>query len=129
MRRSGGPHAPSAPNDGGPMIETSGLTKTYRDLVAIKDISFNVGKGEIVGFLGPNGAGKSTTMKILTGFMPASFGTAKVAGFDVFDQAIEVKRNVGYLPENPPVYFDMVVEDYLKFAAKLHDVTKSHLKS
>jgi ABC-2 type transport system ATP-binding protein len=67
-------------------------------------------------------------MKILTGFMPASFGTAKVAGYDVFDEAIEVKRNVGYLPENPPVYFDMVVEDYLKFAAKLHDISKAKLK-
>ncbi len=111
------------------MIEVTGLTKIYGQRTAIDDLNFTVNKGEIVGFLGPNGAGKSTTMKILTGFMPASFGTAKVAGFDVFDDAIEVKRNVGYLPENPPVYFDMVVEDYLKYAAKLHDLPHSKLKT
>ena len=111
------------------MIEVSGLTKIYGQRTAIDDLNFTVNKGEIVGFLGPNGAGKSTTMKILTGFMPASFGTAKVAGFDVFDDAIEVKRNVGYLPENPPVYFDMIVEDYLKFAANLHDVPKAKIKA
>jgi ABC-2 type transport system ATP-binding protein len=111
------------------MIEVSGLTKIYGQRTAIENLNFTVNKGEIVGFLGPNGAGKSTTMKILTGFMPASFGTAKVAGFDVFDDAINVKRNVGYLPENPPVYFEMVVEDYLKFAADLHDVSKTKMKS
>jgi ABC-2 type transport system ATP-binding protein len=111
------------------MIEVTGLTKIYGQRTAIDDLNFTVNKGEIVGFLGPNGAGKSTTMKILTGFMPASFGTAKVAGFDVFDKAIEVKRNVGYLPENPPVYFDMVVEDYLKYAAKLHDLPQTKLKA
>jgi ABC-2 type transport system ATP-binding protein len=111
------------------MIEVSGLTKIYGQRTAIDNLEFKVNKGEIVGFLGPNGAGKSTTMKILTGFMPASFGTAKVAGFDVFDQAIDVKRNVGYLPENPPVYFDMIVEDYLAYAARLHDVPKVKLKS
>ena len=111
------------------MIEVSGLSKIYGQRTAIENLTFTVNKGEIVGFLGPNGAGKSTTMKILTGFMPASFGTAKVAGFDVFDEAIEVKRNVGYLPESPPVYFDMVVEEYLKFAARLHEVTNANLKS
>jgi len=111
------------------MIEVSGLTKIYGQRTAIENLNFTVNKGEIVGFLGPNGAGKSTTMKILTGFMPASFGSAKVAGYDVFDDAINVKRNVGYLPENPPVYFDMVVEEYLKFAAQLHDVSKSNLKA
>jgi ABC-2 type transport system ATP-binding protein len=111
------------------MIEVSGLTKLYGPRTAISDLNFTVNKGEIVGFLGPNGAGKSTTMKILTGFMPASFGTVKIAGFDVYDQAIDVKRNVGYLPENPPVYLEMVVEDYLEYAAKLHDVSKSKLKS
>ncbi|MBC7398292.1 MAG: ATP-binding cassette domain-containing protein [Bdellovibrionales bacterium] len=111
------------------MIEVSGLTKIYGARTAISDLNFTINKGEIVGFLGPNGAGKSTTMKILTGFMPASFGTAKVAGFDVFDQAIDVKRNVGYLPENPPVYLDMVVEDYLDYAARLHDVPKNKLKA
>jgi ABC-2 type transport system ATP-binding protein len=111
------------------MIEVSGLTKLYGSRTAINDLSFNINPGEIVGFLGPNGAGKSTTMKILTGFMPASFGTAKIAGFDVFDQAIDVKRNVGYLPENPPVYLEMVVEDYLIYAARLHDVPKSKIKA
>ena len=111
------------------MIEVSGLTKIYGSRTAIRDLNFTIQKGEIVGFLGPNGAGKSTTMKILTGFMPASFGTAKVAGFDVFDQAIDVKRNVGYLPETPPVYLEMVVEDYLEYAARLHDVQKNKLKS
>lgn len=111
------------------MIEVSDLTKLYGPRSAIQNLNFTIGKGEIVGFLGPNGAGKSTTMKILTGFMPASSGTAKVAGFDVFSQAIDVKRNVGYLPENPPVYMEMIVEDYLEYAAKLHDVERSKLKS
>lgn len=111
------------------MIEVSGLTKLYGERTAINDLNFKINAGEIVGFLGPNGAGKSTTMKILTGFMPASFGTAKVAGYDVFDDPINVKRNVGYLPENPPVYLEMVVEDYLKYAAKLHDVKNDKIKS
>jgi ABC-2 type transport system ATP-binding protein len=110
------------------MIEVSGLTKLYGPRTAIQDLTFTINAGEIVGFLGPNGAGKSTTMKILTGFMPASFGSAKVAGFDVFDDPIGVKRNVGYLPETPPVYLDMVVEDYLQYAAELHDVPKAKLK-
>ena len=111
------------------MIEVSGLTKLYGPRTAISDLNFTINKGEIVGFLGPNGAGKSTTMKILTGFMPASFGTAKIAGFDVFDQSIDVKRNIGYLPENPPVYMEMIVEDYLEYAAKLHDVPRAKIKS
>jgi len=111
------------------MIDVSGLTKLYGPRTAIHDLNFHVKEGEIVGFLGPNGAGKSTTMKILTGFMPASFGAAKIAGFDVFDQPIDVKRNVGYLPENPPVYLDMVVEDYLVYAARLHDVEKSKMQA
>ncbi len=111
------------------MIDVSGLTKLYGSRTAIEDLNFNIKSGEIVGFLGPNGAGKSTTMKILTGFMPASFGSAKIAGFDVFDQPIDVKRNVGYLPETPPVYLEMVVEDYLDFAARLHDVEKAKLKA
>jgi ABC-2 type transport system ATP-binding protein len=111
------------------MIEVSDLTKFYGPRSAIQNLTFNIQKGEIVGFLGPNGAGKSTTMKILTGFMPASHGKVKVAGFDVFTQPIEVKRNVGYLPETPPVYLEMIVEDYLVFAARLHDVPKAKLKS
>jgi ABC-2 type transport system ATP-binding protein len=106
------------------MIEVSHLSKFYGPRAAISDLSFKVGKGEIVGFLGPNGAGKSSTMKILTGFMPASEGKANIAGFDVFDQPLEVKRNVGFLPENPPVYVEMTVEDYIDFAARLHQVPK-----
>ena len=111
------------------MIEVSGLTKLYGPRAAISNLNFTVNAGEIVGFLGPNGAGKSTTMKILTGFMPASFGSAKINGFDVFENPIDVKRNVGYLPENPPVYLEMVVEDYLNYAAKLHEVPKAKLKA
>jgi len=110
------------------MIEVSGLTKFYGPRTAVSNLSFTVNTGEVVGFLGPNGAGKSTTMKILTGFMPASTGSVKVNGFDVFDHPIEVKRSVGYLPENPPVYMEMVVEDYLRFAARLHDVPKAKMK-
>ncbi len=104
------------------MISVSHLTKFYGPRAAVNDLSFDVQKGEIVGFLGPNGAGKSTTMKILTGFMPATDGKASVAGFDVFENPIEVKRNVGFLPETPPVYTEMQVIDYLEFAARLHGV-------
>jgi ABC-2 type transport system ATP-binding protein len=104
------------------MITVSHLTKMYGLRTAVNDLSFEVKKGEVVGFLGPNGAGKSTTMKILTGFMPATLGKVTVAGFDVFDQTIEVKRNVGYLPETPPVYNEMTVLDYLDHAARLHQV-------
>jgi ABC-2 type transport system ATP-binding protein len=107
------------------MIEVSHLTKLYGPRAAISDLNFKIGKGEIVGFLGPNGAGKSTTMKILTGFMPASDGKANIAGFDVFENAIDVKRNIGFLPENPPVYPEMTVEDYIDFAARLHQVPKT----
>ncbi len=109
------------------MIQVSHLTKMYGARTAVSDLSFEVKKGEIVGFLGPNGAGKSTTMKILTGFMPASDGTAKIAGYDVFDNPIEVKRNIGYLPETPPVYLEMTVQDYIEYAARLHQVPKGSL--
>ncbi|MCM0605140.1 MAG: ATP-binding cassette domain-containing protein [Xanthomonadaceae bacterium] len=105
------------------------MTKQYGPRSAIQDLSFEIHPGEIVGFLGPNGAGKSTTMKILTGFMPATSGSATVAGYEVFKNPIELKRNIGYLPETPPVYLDMVVRDYVEFAAKLHDVPKSKLKT
>lgn len=101
------------------MITIEGLAKRYRDLTAIEDVSFSVGKGEIVGFLGPNGAGKSTTLKILAGFMPATAGRAQVAGFDVFQKPLEVKRRMGYLPEVPPVYPDLTVAEYLHFVASL----------
>jgi ABC-2 type transport system ATP-binding protein len=104
------------------MIQVSHLYKNYGNRTAIHDLNFEIQKGEIVGFLGPNGAGKSTTMKIITGLLPATSGTASVCGYDVFENPMEVKRHVGYLPENPPVYHDMIVEDYLKFVSHIHQV-------
>jgi len=101
------------------MIEAVSLTKAYGPRIALDDVSFSVGKGEIVGFLGPNGAGKTTTMRILTGFLPATRGDARVAGFDVFESPREVKRRVGYLPESPPLYPELTVGDYLTFIAEL----------
>ncbi|MBK7890820.1 MAG: ATP-binding cassette domain-containing protein [Bdellovibrionales bacterium] len=111
------------------MIEVSGLFKSYGPIQAIHDINFKVKRGEVVGFLGPNGAGKSTTMKIITGSMAPSGGSVRVAGFDVFEDPIEVKKRIGYLPENPPVYGDMSVESYLKFVAKLKGVEASRVKA
>jgi ABC-2 type transport system ATP-binding protein len=99
------------------MIEVEHLTKFYGPIAAIQDLSFRVEKGEILGFLGPNGAGKTTTMRILSGFMPATSGQAMVAGYDVFSQALEVRRRVGYLPENVPLYREMTVRSYLQFVA------------
>jgi ABC-2 type transport system ATP-binding protein len=99
------------------MIEVERLTKYYGPTPAIQDVSFTVEKGQIVGFLGPNGAGKTTTMRILSCFMPASGGTARVAGYDVFEQSLDVRRRIGYLPENVPLYVDMTVADYLDFVA------------
>ena len=110
------------------MITVSHLTKLYDTRAAIRDLNFEVKKGEIVGFLGPNGAGKSTTMKILTGFMPATEGKVTVAGFDVFDHPLDVKRNIGFLPENPPVYPEMKVCDYLEFSAQVHQVPSDQVK-
>jgi len=101
------------------MIDVQGLTKRYRDLVAVDGLTFQVAQGEVVGFLGPNGAGKSTTMRILTGVLPATSGTARVAGFDVFEEPLEVKRRIGYLPEQPPVYPDLTPREYLRFCAGL----------
>jgi ABC-2 type transport system ATP-binding protein len=101
------------------VIEVDRLTKHYGPVAAIRDVSFSVEKGAIVGFLGPNGAGKTTTMRILSCFMPATSGTARVAGFDVFEQSIEVRRRIGYLPENVPLYTDMTVGAYLDFVADI----------
>src|SRR5580693_6300767 len=101
------------------MIEVSNLTKRYAGRTAVNDISFTVAPGEIVGLLGPNGAGKSTTMRILSSFMPATSGTARVAGFDVFHQSEEVRRRIGFMPENNPLYPEMRVREYLKFRARL----------
>ncbi len=104
------------------MIEVDRLTKRYGAFTAVDDISFQVGKGEIVGFLGPNGAGKTTTMRVLTCFLPATEGTARIAGYDIFDNPLEVKRRIGYLPELPPLYRDMRVRTYLEFIAKIKGV-------
>jgi ABC-2 type transport system ATP-binding protein len=104
------------------LIEVENLTKTYGEATAVDHISFAVNKGEILGFLGPNGAGKTTTMRILTGFMPATSGTARIAGFDVATDSIDVRRHIGYLPETPPVYPDMTIESYLDFVARIKNV-------
>jgi ABC-2 type transport system ATP-binding protein len=107
------------------MIEVEHLSKIYGSTVAIQDIDFSVEKGEIVGFLGPNGAGKTTTMRILSGYIPATTGTAKIAGYDVHEQSMEVRRSIGYLPENPPLYPDMTVQSFLDFVARLKGVSPS----
>lgn len=109
------------------MIQVAGLTKRYGRHTAIKEVTFEVEKGEILGFLGPNGAGKTTTMRILAGFFPASEGRARVAGYDVFEEPLEVKRRVGYLPENPPLYTEMTVDGYLSFVARIKGVPNSGL--
>jgi ABC-2 type transport system ATP-binding protein len=101
------------------MIEVQHLTKRYGRVTAVDDLTFKVERGEILGFLGPNGAGKTTTMRILTGYMPATEGHAKVAGFDVFNQPLEAKRRTGYLPETPPLYPEMTVREYLQFVARI----------
>jgi ABC-2 type transport system ATP-binding protein len=106
------------------MIEVAHLHKRYGDLAAVQDVSFTAVPGQILGFLGPNGAGKTTTMRIITGFLPATEGTVRVAGFDVFDQSSEVRSRIGYLPENPPLYNDMLVVPYLRFAAKLRGMAR-----
>lgn len=111
------------------MIEVRDLCKDYGPHRAIHSLNFTVKKGEVVGFLGPNGAGKSTTMKIITGFMAPTSGQAKIAGFDVFENPLEVKRRIGYLPETPPVYTDMYVRDYLRFVARLKGVARDQVES
>ena len=112
----------------GMMIEVSNLTKRYAGNTAVSDISFTVKRGEIVGLLGSNGAGKSTTMRILSCFMPATSGTVHVGGFDVFTQADEVRRRIGYMPENNPLYPEMRVREYLKFRARLKGLTRKRLR-
>ena len=110
------------------MIEVDRLTKRYGNLKAVDEVSFQVEKGEILGFLGPNGAGKTTTMRILTCFLPATEGTARVAGYDVFENAMEVKRRIGYLPEHPPLYDEMTVDGYLGFVARIKGVAPEDRK-
>ncbi len=104
------------------MIEVQQLTKRYGPFTAVDGVSFNVGKGEILGFLGPNGAGKTTTMRILTGYMPPTEGHARVAGFDLQEQPVEAKQRIGYLPETPPLYPEMTVREYLRFVARIKGV-------
>ena len=111
-----------------PMIEVENLTKRYGSRAAVWDSSFTVGRGEIVGLLGPNGAGKTTTMRILSCFMPATSGTARVAGLDVFKDADEVRRRIGYMPENNPLYPDMRVREYLKFRARIKGLSGSRAR-
>ena len=111
------------------MIIVEHLSKIYGSTTAIEDIHFSVKKGEIIGFLGPNGAGKTTTMRILAGYLPATGGTAKIAGYDVHRQSMEVRRRVGYLPENPPLYPDMTVADFLQFVAQIKGVKQSECSS
>ena len=106
------------------MIDVQNLTKTYGPRLAIDNLTFHANKGEILGFLGPNGAGKTTTMRILTGYMPPTSGTARIAGYDVIDDSLEVRKRVGYLPETVPLYPDMTVLDYLIFMGKLRHVPK-----
>src|SRR5882672_9155326 len=103
----------------GLMIEVANLTKRYAGVTAVSNVSFNVARGEVVGLLGPNGAGKSTTMRILACYLPATSGTVRVAGLDVFHDSDEVRRRIGYMPENNPLHLDMRVREYLKFRARL----------
>jgi gliding motility-associated transport system ATP-binding protein len=111
------------------MIEVDRLTKRYGPTLAVSDVSFRVEKGEVLGFLGPNGAGKTTTMRVITGYLPPTEGTVRVAGFDVVEQPIEAKRRTGYLPENPPVYPDMTVTEYLAFVGRIKGVPRRDLKT
>src|SRR4051794_36006367 len=107
------------------MIEVDHLSKYYGPTAAVRDITFSVDQGEILGFLGPNGAGKSTTMRIITGYLPSSEGTVRVDGYDVAEDSLEVRRRIGYLPESVPLYTDMSVFDYLNYMGKLKEMTNS----
>jgi ABC-2 type transport system ATP-binding protein len=109
------------------MIEAKGLTKRYGDRIAVDDVSFSVARGEVVGFLGPNGAGKTTTMRLLTGYLPATDGTAVIAGSDIFRDPIKARRAIGYLPESPPLYPEMTVRSFLEYVARIKDVGRKKL--
>ncbi len=111
------------------MIEVENLSKTYAGFRAVQNISFKVGKGEIVGFLGPNGAGKSTTMRVLAGYLPPTDGRVRVAGFDVVSQSLEVRRRIGYMPENVPLYTDMRVDEFLRFRAQIKGVPARRMRA
>jgi ABC-2 type transport system ATP-binding protein len=110
------------------MIEVENLSKTYSGFRAVQGISFHVNKGEIVGFLGPNGAGKSTTMKVLSGYLPPTDGRIRIAGFDVVTDSLEVRKRIGYMPENVPLYTDMRVNEFLRFRAELKKVASRKIK-
>jgi len=109
------------------MIEVENLSKRYGERPAVTDASFTAETGQVLGFLGPNGAGKTTTIRIITGFLPATSGTVRVCSFDVFEQSAEVRRRIGYLPENPPLYNDMTVVPYLRFAGKIRGMSRGDL--
>jgi ABC-2 type transport system ATP-binding protein len=109
------------------MLEVSQVSKIYGTRTVVDRVSFSVSKGEILGFLGPNGAGKTTTMRIVTGYVPPTSGTSKVAGFDVLEQPLEVKRRIGYLPEHPPLYREMLVRSYLEFVARIRAVPRRQI--
>ena len=111
------------------MIEVENLTKRYGPTLAVSDVTFEVQKGEILGFLGPNGAGKTTTMRVITGYLPPSEGRVRVAGYDVVEEPLEAKRRTGYLPESPPVYPDMTVTEYLAFVGRIKGIPRRELKS
>ena len=111
------------------MIEVEHLSKIYGSTAAIQDVDFSVATGEILGFLGPNGAGKTTTMRILAGYIPATTGTARIAGFDVHEKSLEVRQRIGYLPENPPLYPDMSVEGFLTFVASIKGIPSGDRRS
>jgi ABC-2 type transport system ATP-binding protein len=111
------------------MIEVQQLTKRYGPTLAVSDVSFEVRKGEVLGFLGPNGAGKTTTMRVITGYLPPSSGRVTVAGHDVVEDSLEARRHVGYLPENPPVYTDMRVREYLAFVGRIKGVPGRELRN
>ena len=111
------------------MIEVVGLSKNYGDYIAVHSATFSATKGEIVGFLGPNGAGKTTTMRMLSTFLPPSSGSARIAGFDVVTQSDQVRRNIGYLPENPPLYGEMRVDEFLYFVGRIKGLPEAQLAS
>jgi len=111
------------------VIEVEHVSKVFSGRKAVDDISFKVEKGEVLGFLGPNGAGKTTTMRILTCYMPSTEGTARIAGYDVFEQSLEVRKRIGYLPENPPLYPEMAVDSYLHFVAKIKGASSNKRKN
>src|SRR6266849_797765 len=110
------------------MIEVHNLTKRYGPTVAVSGVSFEVQKGEILGFLGPNGAGKTTTMRVITGYLPPSDGSVRVASYDIVEEPLEAKRRTGYLPESPPVYPDMTVAEYLAFVARIKGVARREIR-